>query len=365
MMNGNQSHATNDDRKENRNHFRWLWMGFWVRWQASKWKLSLPRLMATIGLSALALPVMFQSIRWSGNNRFLLEAVRAFNDDSPAITKPHHRAFLLPDDYNSHGNDDEEYSIQLYTYLVSPPREVPLFRLSAFDEEEFDGSRDLQLHRNFRNYFYSALRNGYRPPIIIRADKGKKAWKDGQPEYLRWQVRMEQYLQVAQQAQRNGGNKSLLMFSDSLDVIVISPVQQISSAFQRIAPQADKAILCAEPLCDTVYCKTDMAAKQFVDQQAPSRKNKFRYLNAGVILGTPQTLVSIFKWVLPYMKEHRVDDQAALVKFWQHNPNKITRDYESEICGIISPVPQFLARDWDYSPLIEGLLDSSADHATR
>ncbi|CAB9504287.1 expressed unknown protein [Seminavis robusta] len=108
-----------------------------------------------------------------------------------------------------------------------------------------------------------------------------------------------------------------------------------------------------------------MAAKQFVDQQAPSRKNKFRYLNAGVILGTPQTLVSIFKWVLPYMKEHRVDDQAALVKFWQHNPNKITLDYESEICGIISPVPQFLARDWDYSPLIEGLLDSSADHATR
>eukprot|EP00797_Seminavis_robusta_P012008 Sro191_g082250.2 (479) ;mRNA; r:49976-51412 len=83
------------------------------------------------------------------------------------------------------------------------------------------------------------------------------------------------------------------------------------------------------------------------------------------MLGTPQTLVSIFEWVLPYMKEHKVDDQAALVKFWQQNPNKITLDYESEICGIISPVPQFLARDWDYSPLIEGLLDSSADHAKR
>jgi len=109
---------------------------------------------------------------------------------------------------------------------------------------------------------------------------------------------------------------TLLLFSDSYDVINLSREEEIISKYNNISK--NKILFSAEK-----YCWPDSSLKQYY----PETKSKYKYLNSGGFIGNAYEILKLIKMEI----NDNDDDQLYFTKLFLFDNKNIKLDYNCEI----------------------------------
>jgi hypothetical protein len=109
---------------------------------------------------------------------------------------------------------------------------------------------------------------------------------------------------------------TLLIFSDSYDVINLSSEEEIIAKYNNISK--NKILFSAEK-----YCWPDLSLKKYY----PETKSKYKYLNSGGFIGNAYEILKLIKMEI---NDHD-DDQLYFTKLFLFDNQNIKLDYNCEI----------------------------------
>ena len=114
----------------------------------------------------------------------------------------------------------------------------------------------------------------------------------------------------------NSLKNTLLLFSDSYDVINLSSEEEIIAKYNNISK--NKILFSAEK-----YCWPDASLKKYY----PETKSKYKYLNSGGFIGNAYEILKLIKMEI---NDHD-DDQLYFTKLFLFDNQNIKLDYNCEI----------------------------------
>lgn len=127
----------------------------------------------------------------------------------------------------------------------------------------------------------------------------------------------------------------VLLFCDAFDTLFTQPPSTLLKRFRLFDSDI---VFSTEMLCDTVSCRRDLWLKDFFTSVAPPA-NPYKYINAGMFIGTAAALRQFMQCALGYANNGR-DDQTAFAHCFHQfyvNRNDSTERGKVSRCSLFFP----------------------------
>ena len=205
-------------------------------------------------------------------------------------------------------------------------------------------------HPGFKNFMASLALSGYKN-IVLKAPAQQEREilnVKGKPNYTAEAIFWVNRLREFQRTAAAFPPSHVLIFCDAFDVLVgLSPAVFL----ERFESLHADVVFSSEMLCDTISCRRDMELTDWFSGIAPSPKNPFKFLNAGMMAGRAGAVAQFMACAVSYAVAGR-DDQTAFAFCFRdfrrspalHGHVQVTLDYFSLLFGNIPPVEELFAR---------------------
>ena len=162
-------------------------------------------------------------------------------------------------------------------------------------------------HPGFRNFITSLSKTGFKhihiiePPATTREiNNYTHANYTGEANF--WKERLQHFYEKTMEF----ASDEIILFCDAYDTIFTQSPSVLLNRFRLF--QSD-IVFSTEILCDTISCRRDLKLKDFFVSISP-KSNLYKYINAGVFMGTAVALRKFMLCAISYAKDGR-DDQTA------------------------------------------------------
>lgn len=125
----------------------------------------------------------------------------------------------------------------------------------------------------------------------------------------------------------------IVMMVDGYDVMFVSSVDEIMDKYRRMN-MGDKVLFSCEPGCWPVTAPYEKLCSSY-----PQSKDKYPYLNSGIIIGTARGWKRIIEPRLQELYDNVIDDQGFYAESFITNPELFKLDSKCEISqNLVGPV---------------------------